>query len=141
MGSGEGRDRVEELGDGLVQVSFDYKVQEAYLHHRAFQSLTEHSYPALPPVQLQIPSGEHFRRACGGAPSVWLPLAELCSLPRSPPGRHLSQGFPSWSTKQACQLRKGQREIKRWEVMLISIEVWLLAPAFSSLIIPKRQTW
>lgn len=47
-------------------------------------------------------------------------------------------GFPLWSTKQSCQLQRLQGEIKCWTVMLIPHAVWLLAPAFTSLIVPKE---
>ena len=99
-------------------------------------------YSAFPPLQAVVSLLGNISTGPGrGAHSVgclWL----SCALwPSALMGGICHQGFPFWSTKQACQLLEWQREIKRWEVMLISIEVWLLAPAFSSLIIPKRQTW
>lgn len=75
---------------------------------------------------------EHSLYGC-----LWLSSA-LC--PSALMGGICHWGFPSWSTKQTCQFHRRHREIKCWEVMPISTEVWLLAPAFSSLIIPKRQT-
>lgn len=48
----------------------------------------------LPLQALESPLGT-ISLGPGSAPlSVWLSLLELCSLPLSPHGRHLSRGFP-----------------------------------------------
>lgn len=69
--------------------------------HQAFKSmqgsfvLQATVYSAFLHLQALVSLLDNIATGPGrGTLSVWLPLVELCSLPLSPHGRHLSLGFP-----------------------------------------------